>query len=58
MPPKVPEQVVFEFADHELEGRVVDTTTRAAYNHNVETILTVEADGSRYSVSDRHATPA
>lgn len=53
-----PERVVFEFLDHELEGTVIDTTTTAAYNQPPETVLTVDRDGSRYTVPERETTPA
>jgi hypothetical protein len=53
-----PERVVFEFADHELVGDVIDTTSTAAFNHPLETMYSVKAGGSRYTVPARDATPA
>jgi hypothetical protein len=58
MPNPLPERVVFEFADRELVGDVIDTTRTAAFNHPPETIYTVEAGDSRYTVPARNATPA
>lgn len=54
----VPERVVFEFANHELVGDVVESTTRAGYNQPFETLLTVERDGCRYTVPEGQAIPA
>ena len=53
-----PERVVFEFADHELVGDVVESTTQARYNRPLETILTVERDGCRYTVPEGRTAPA
>jgi hypothetical protein len=53
-----PERVCFEFADRELEGTVVDTTTDAAYNQPPETLLVVDADTGRYTVPVRDTQPA